>query len=122
MEEAAAVSEFEGDDAAINTLIEVAGTRRFEHRVQRLRQERDSQRAYEAAVHEYTERGFQVIEDSPVWGDVTCVALDRLRDSDDDPVTESVITDPTQWAVIPYEEDGYADAETGEVVAAESFD
>lgn len=63
-----------------------------------------------------------MIEDSPVWGDVTCVALDRLRDSDDDPVTESVITDPTQWAVILYEEDGYADAETGEVVAAESID
>jgi ParB family chromosome partitioning protein len=122
LEEAAAVSEFEGDDASINTLIEVAGTRRFEHRVQQLRQERESQRAYEAAVREYTERGFQVIEDSPVWGDVTCVALDRLRDSDDDPVTDSVITDPAQWAVILYEEDGYADAETGEVVAAESID
>src|SRR5882724_10615955 len=122
LEEAAAVSEFEDDDAAINTLIEVAGTRRFEHRVQQLRQERESQRVYEAAVREYTERGFQVIEDSPVWGDITCVALDRLRNSDDDPVTESVITDPTQWAVILYEEDGYADAETGEVVAAESID
>jgi ParB family chromosome partitioning protein len=114
----------EGDDAAINTLIEAAGTRRFEHRVQQLRQERESQRAYEAALHEYTERGFQVLddEDSPVWGDVTCVALDRLRDSDDDSVTESVITDPTQWAVILYEEDGYAAAETGEIVAAESID
>jgi ParB family chromosome partitioning protein len=124
LEEAAAVSEFEGDDAAINTLIEVAGTRRFEHRVQQLRQERESQLAYEAAVREYTERGFQVIkdEDSPVWGDVTCVALENLRDADDDPVTESVITDPTQWAVILYEDDGYADAQTGEIVAAESID
>lgn len=124
LEEAAAVSEFEGDEAAVNTLIEVAGTRRFEHRVQELRQERESKRVYEAAVHEYTDRGFKVLEDedTPAWGDTSCVALDRLRDSDDEPVTESVITDPTQWAVILYEEDGHADAETGEIVEAESID
>ena len=50
------------DPDAVNTLIEVAGTRRFEHRIQQLRHARESQRAYDAAVAEYTERGYQVIE------------------------------------------------------------
>jgi ParB family chromosome partitioning protein len=122
LEEAAAVSEFEGDDAAINTLIEAAGTRRFEHRVEQLRQERESQRAYEVAVHEYTERGYQVIEDTPVWGDASCVALEYLLTADGEQATEAAITDPAHWAVSLYEEDGYADAETGEIVAAELID
>ncbi len=122
LEEAAAISEFEGDDAAINTLIEVAGTRRFEHRIQQLRQERESQRAYEAAVAEYTERGYQVIEETPVWGDTSCVALDHLRTADGEQATEAAMTDPAQWAVTLYEEDGYADAETGEIVPDESID
>ncbi|WP_333890848.1 ParB/RepB/Spo0J family partition protein [Mycolicibacterium gadium] len=122
LEEAAAVSEFEGDDAAVNTLIEVAGTRRFEHRVQELRQARESQRAYDAAVAEYTERGYQVIEDSPAWSDTSCVALDHLHTADGERAPETAMTDPGHWAVILYEEDGYADAETGEIVAGESID
>lgn len=108
------------DPDAVNTLIEVAGTRRFEHRIQQLRHARESRRAYDAAVQEYTERGYQVIEDSPVWGDTTCVAHDHLRTADGEQATEAALTDPAHWAVTLYEEDGYADAETGEIVAGES--
>ena len=50
LEEAAAISEFDDDPDAVNTLIEVAGTHRFEHRIQQLRHARESQRAYDAAV------------------------------------------------------------------------
>ena len=110
------------DPDAVNTLIEVAGTRRFEHRIQQLRHARESQRAYDAAVAEYTERGYQVIEETPVWGDTTCVALDHLRTADGEQATEAAMTDPAHWAVTLYEEDDYADAETGEIVAGESID
>jgi ParB family chromosome partitioning protein len=110
------------DPAAVNSLIEVAGTRRFEHRIQQLRHARESQRAYDAAVAEYTERGFQVIEESPVWGDTSCVALEYLLTADGVQASEAAITDPAHWAVSLYEEDGYADAESGEIVAAESID
>lgn len=122
LEEAAAISEFDDDPDAVNTLIEVAGTRRFEHRIEQLRQARESQRAYDAAVADYTARGFQVIEDSPVWGDTSCVALNHLRTADGNPVTEAAITNPSQWAVILYEEDGYADAESSEIVPGELID
>ena len=110
------------DPDAVNTLIEVAGTRRFEHRIQQLRHARESRRAYDAAVAEYTERGYHVIEETPVWGDTSCVALDHLRTADGEQATEAAMTDPARWAVTLYEEDGYADAETGEVVAGELID
>lgn len=122
LEEAAAISEFDDDPAAVNTLIEVAGTRRFEHRIQQLRHARESQRAYDAAVAQYTERGYQVIEETPVWGDTSCVSLDHLRTADGEQATEAAMTDPAHWAVTLYEEDGYADAETGEIVPDESID
>ena len=63
-----------------------------------------------------------MIEDSPVWGDTTCVALDHLRTADGEQATEAAITDPAHWALTLYEEDGYADAETGEIVAGELID
>ena len=122
LEEAAAISEFDDDPDAVNTLIEVAGTRRFEHRIQQLRHARESQRAYDAAVAEYTERGYQVIEETPVWGDTSRVSLHDLRTADGEQATEAAMTDPAHWAVTLYEEDGYADAETGEIIASESID
>jgi ParB family transcriptional regulator, chromosome partitioning protein len=63
-----------------------------------------------------------VIEESPVWGDTSCVALEYLLTADGEQASEAAITDPAHWAVSLYEEDGYADAESGEIVAAESID
>ena len=57
-----------------------------------------------------------------MWGDTSCVALDHLRTADGEQATEAAITDPAHWAVTLYEEDGYADAETGEIVAGELID
>jgi hypothetical protein len=94
----------------------------FPHRLEQLRQQRDSQQAYAAAVKDYTDRGYRVIEDTPVWGDTCCVALHHLRTADGKAATEAAITDPAHWAVALYEEDGYADAETGDIVAEDTID
>jgi ParB family chromosome partitioning protein len=63
-----------------------------------------------------------VIEEEPVWGDASCVALEHLLTADGEEATEAAITEPAHWAVSLYEDDGYADAETGEIVAEETID
>lgn len=124
LEEAAALSEFDGDDEAIEKLIAVAGTNRFAFRVEELRQARERDRAYAAAVQDFTERGYRVIEhdDAPVWDDTTCLAMEYLLTAEGESATEAAVTDPAHWAVMLYEEDGYADAETGENVDEDSID
>ncbi|CQD25089.1 nuclease [Mycolicibacterium conceptionense] len=107
LEEAAALSEFDGDDDAIEKLIAVAGTTRFAFRVEELRQARERDRAYAAAVQDFTERGYRVIEhdEAPVWDDTTCLAIEYLRSTDGERATEDAVTDPAHWAVMLYEED-----------------
>lgn len=124
LEEAAALSEFDGDDDAIEKLIAVAGTTRFAFRVEELRQARERDRAYAAAVQDFTQRGYRVIEhdEAPVWDDTTCLAIDYLRTADGEHATEEAVTDPAHWAVMLYEEDGYADAKTGEIVDEDAID
>lgn len=122
LDEAAAVSEFDGDDDAVNTLIDVAGTHRFAYRIEQFRKDREARRAYEAAATEYRERGFRVIDDEPEPDDTTCVELQQLLTENGEPATDVVITDPAQWVVYLYETDGFADAETGEIVSGDSID
>lgn len=124
LEEAAALSEFDGDDDAIEKLIAVAGTTRFAFRVEELRQARDRDRAYAAAVQDYTERGYRVIEhdEAPMWDDTTCLAIEYLLTADGEPCTTAAVTEPAHWAAMLYEEDGYADAKTGEIVDEDSID
>ncbi|WP_124711618.1 ParB/RepB/Spo0J family partition protein [Mycolicibacterium nivoides] len=124
LDEAAALSEFDGDDDAIEKLIAVAGTTRFALRVEELRQARERDRAYAAAVQDFTERGYRVIEhdEAPAWDDITCVAIEYLLTAEGERPTDAVVTEPAHWAVMLYEEDGYADAETGEIVDEDSID
>ncbi|WP_396932602.1 ParB/RepB/Spo0J family partition protein [Mycolicibacterium sp.] len=124
LEEAAALSEFDGDADAIEKLIAVAGTTRFAFRVEELRQARERDRAYAAAVQDFTERGYRVIEhdEAPVWDDTTCLGIEYLRTADGERATEDAVTDPAHWAVMLYEEDGYADAATGEIVDEDAID
>ncbi|MEX3655067.1 ParB N-terminal domain-containing protein [Mycolicibacterium fortuitum] len=124
LDEAAALSEFDGDDDAIEKLIAVAGTTRFAFRVEELRQAHERDRAYAAAVQDFTERGYRVIEhdEAPMWHDTTCVGMEYLLTADGERPTEAVVTDPAHWAVMLYEEDGYADAGTGEIVDEDAID
>ncbi len=57
LSEAAALTEFEDLPGAINRLMQVAGTRSFEHVVAQLRQERAAAEAEAAAAQPYVERG-----------------------------------------------------------------
>jgi ParB family chromosome partitioning protein len=124
LEEAAALSECDDDDAAVETLIGAAGTPRFAFRLEELRQAHESERAYAAAVHYFTERSYSIVElgDEPVWGETTCVALNYLLTAEGESANEAAVRNPAHWAVVLYEEDGYADAETGEMVDEDTID
>ncbi|WP_006243437.1 ParB/RepB/Spo0J family partition protein [Mycolicibacterium tusciae] len=122
--EAAVLSEFDDDADAIARLIEVAGTNRFDHRVAEIRQERESQKAYQEVSARYVEKGYRLLDDDsfPEYGDPTCVELRHLRNADGMPATEESITNPAHWAVYLTEEDGYVDNETGEAVDYQDID
>ena len=63
-----------------------------------------------------------MIEQTPVWGDPSCVALHHLRTADGEAVTDAVVTDPAKWAALLFEDEGYADRETGEPVDESTID
>jgi ParB family chromosome partitioning protein len=114
--EAAVLSEFDDDPEAIDRLLDVAGTNRFDHRVAEIRRERESQKAYEQAAASFAEQGYTVVDDLPAYGDTSCVELRYLCTADGAPATEEAITNPAHWAVCLTEADGYVDNETGEGV------
>lgn len=120
--EAAAITEFDDDPAAVDELLRAAGGRMFGHKVEQLRQSRASALAYAEAAASYTAQGYSVIEQSPTWNDLSCVALHHLRTTDGEAVTEAAITDSAKWAVRLYEEEGYADRETGDLVDEATID
>jgi ParB family transcriptional regulator, chromosome partitioning protein len=90
----------EDEPHAIQQLPEAAGGRMFDHRVEQLRQARGSAQTYAEAVAKYPAQGYTVIEHTPVWGDLSCVALHHLRSEDGEAVTKAAVTDPTKWAVL----------------------
>ena len=120
--EAPVLSEFDDDPEAIARLIEVAGTNRFDHRVAEIRQDRESQKAYQEAAARYAEQGYTVVEDFPAYGDTTCVELRYLRTPDGSAATDEHVTNPAHWAVCLTEVEGYVDTETGEPVDAGDID
>ncbi len=67
LDQAAAVAEFESDDEAVKELVVAAKNGRFDHTVQRLRDERADRQAQAALLAELGEAGVTVIE-RPAWG------------------------------------------------------
>jgi len=63
--EAAAITEFEDMPGALDRLLNAAGTRRFEHTVAQLREDRATEEAEAKAAQGYSERGFTVLEERP---------------------------------------------------------
>lgn len=122
--EAAALSEFDDDPEAIERLIAVAGTSRFEHRVSEIRKEREAEQAYQQVAASYAEQGYTVLgeDDFPEYGDATCIELRYLRTADGEPATADAVTDPAHWAVYLTEEDRYSLTETGEEVDYNDID
>jgi hypothetical protein len=74
----------DGDDAAVQALLAVAGKPTFEHRVAQLRQDRIATAARTETENIYVEKGFTVLEQRPQWRDTTTVLLRYLRTADGD--------------------------------------
>ena len=119
--EAVTLSEFDGDDEAIAELVDVAGTDRFAHDAARLRKDRERKQAALAAAQPYAERGFTVLLEFPSWRSVEHIALDRLWTPDGREAGEQHVTNPAHWAVVPYEEEVYLDAQ-GQVIDPDNID
>ncbi|WP_441964505.1 ParB/RepB/Spo0J family partition protein [Mycolicibacterium houstonense] len=120
--EAAALTEFEDFPDALDRLTSAAGTPRFDHVVAQLREQQASWQAQLKAEAQWRDKGFTILEDRPRPWDIECVSLRNLRSATGDSVSEDVVTDPAQWAVLVEEEEAWIDAETGEVVDESTVD
>lgn len=120
--EAAALTEFDDLPGAISRLMQVAGSRSFEHVVAQLRQERAAAQAEAQAAHGYVERGFTWLQERPEGSDPGCIALHHLLTADGAQADEQAVTDPAQWAVQLYETEIVVDVETGEAVDEDDVD
>lgn len=120
--EAAAITEFEDLAGAVDRLIAAAGTRRFEHTVAQLREERASAEAEAEAAQRWTERGFTVLDERPESRDEGCVALNYLLTAEGNPAGEEAVSDPAHWAVLLYEDTVLCDVDTGELVDEDDVD
>ena len=114
--EAAALTEFEEIPGAVDRLIEAAGTRRFDHIVAQLREERITAEAEAKAAQSYTDQGFTVLEQRPESRDQACIPLHHLVTADGAGADETAVTEPAHWAVLLYEDTALCDVETGQFV------
>ncbi|WP_040624057.1 ParB/RepB/Spo0J family partition protein [Mycobacterium parascrofulaceum] len=120
--EASAITEFEDMAGAVDRLIEAAGTRRFEHTVAQLREERASAEAEAQAAQVYTDKGFLVLAERPGSWDPACIPLRYLVTEDGAEADDTAVTNPAHWAVLLYEDTALCDVETGEIVDEDSVD
>jgi ParB family chromosome partitioning protein len=95
LDQAAALIEFEGDDATVTALIETATSspEQFAHATQRARDERRMTALREAAVDDLTARGFRILDREPGYYDTDIVPIRELLTRDGARVTETDITD-----------------------------
>lgn len=82
LDQAAALSEFEGDGEAVKELVLAAQQGGFDHRVQRLRDQRAEQAERTAAEQALAETGLTVIA-RPGQSDTTIARLDALKHGDE---------------------------------------
>ena len=122
--EAAAITEFEDIPGALDRLLNVAGTRRFEHTVAQLREERVSAEAEAKAKANqgYSDRGFTVLVERPESWDEACIPLRFLLTADGAAADEQAVAEPTHWAVLLYEDTALCDVDTGELVGEDAVD
>lgn len=120
--EAAAVAEFEDMPEALERLLDAAGTRRFDHTVAQLREERASAEAEAKAAQTYTERGFTVLPQRTDAWDGACIPVGHLVTADGAYADEQAITNPAHWAVLLYEDTALCDVQSGELVDEDAVD
>ncbi|OBJ90337.1 ParB/RepB/Spo0J family partition protein [Mycobacterium asiaticum] len=122
LEEAAVLTEFEGMPAAISRLIDAAGSRRFEHILAQLREQKISAEAEAKAAQAYIEQGFTWLEEQPRNLDPDCIPLYRLNDAEGNEATEAAVSDPAHWGVVLFESEAVVDVDTGAVVDEDDVD
>ena len=120
--EAAALAEFDDMPGALDRLVRDAGTQWFDHTVAQLREQQSSMRAQQEAETPWHEKGFTILDGYPHSWDVECVELSYLRTLAGEEADETVVTDPSKWAVMLTEEDIWVDVETGETVDDSTVD
>lgn len=122
LHEAAVLVEFEDMAGAIVRLMQAAGSRRFDHTVAQLRQERAAYEAEAKAAQAYVERGCTWLQQRPESSDPGCIALHHLLTADGVQADEQAVTDPAHWAVQLYETEVLVDVVTGEAVDEDDVD
>ena len=120
--EAATITEFEDMPGALDRLLDAAGTRRFDHTVAQLREERVSAQAEAQAAQGYRERGFTVLTEQPESWDQACIPLRHLLSADGAEADERAVTEPAHWAVLLYEDTALCDVQTGDIVDQDEVD
>ncbi|MUL78833.1 ParB N-terminal domain-containing protein [Mycolicibacterium sp. CBMA 226] len=124
--EAAALVEFENNPAAMQRLVNVAGTGRFEYTVEQLRIEAASAEALAKEAQKWAERGYTALDSRPSSWDATIVPLNHLvridAEGTEAEATEESVTDPAHWAVLLYETTMLVDKATGELVDEDDVD
>ena len=113
LNEAAALAEFEGDDDAVNRLLQAVGRPYFEHEVERLRRDRQAEAERQAASVPWCEKGFTVIRRH---GDADgAVPLHALLTADGKLADESAVKNPANWSITLIDETVFTDKD-GNVV------
>jgi ParB family chromosome partitioning protein len=120
--EAAALTEFEEDQASVSKLLEAAGGLQFDHTVAQLRQDREAAKARAEAAESFAAQGYRVLDERPAWRDTDCVELRWLRTPEGQQITEEAISNPAHWAVWLDEEVTYVDRQSGEPVDEDAID
>ena len=120
--EAAALTEFEDLPGAVGRLLDAAGTRRFEHTIAQLREERASAQAEAKAAQSYNDKGFTVLAEQPQAFDEACIPLRHLVTAEGTGADETAVTEPAHWAVLLYEDTALCDVQTGEIIAEAEVD
>ena len=120
--EAAAITEFEDLPGALDRLLNAAGTRRFEHTVAQLREQRASAEAEAQAAQGYSERGFTILSQRPQAMSEDYIPLRYLLTADGAEADEQAVTEPAHWAVLLYEDTALCDVDSGELVDEDDVD
>lgn len=122
LSEAAILAEFADMPGALERLTAAAGTRGFDHEVERLRQDYLSWQAEQAAIQPWRDKGFRVLDERPRPWDIDYIGLSYLIDANGEAVTGDIAHDPAVWVVYLDEDTAVFDAETGEEIDESSVD
>lgn len=109
LHEAAAIAEFEGDDAVVDRLMRAVGRNYFDHEVERARRDRIAAAEREEAAGPWREKGFSVISINDAIA-AEMVPLHALT-ADGNPVDESAVKNPSNWALVLIDETVFTDLE-----------